>query len=69
MRKTHVATGFFVYFLARYFGFLLSSKALSRIEPKVYSGVNDADFINEDQGNNLQVRILGRNTREDSRVE
>lgn len=48
MRKTHVATGFFVYFLARYFGFLLSSKALSRIEPKVYSGVNDADFINDD---------------------
>jgi hypothetical protein len=35
MHKTHVATGFFVYFLARYCGYIISRRALIRIEPRV----------------------------------
>jgi len=67
MRKTHVATGFLVYFFARYCGFRISRRTLRQIEPKITTGYYDPELAN-DEGN-LQLRILGRNTKENSKLK
>jgi hypothetical protein len=44
MRKQHVATGFLVYFLARFLGYLIARRALIRFEPRINAGFYEADF-------------------------
>jgi hypothetical protein len=44
MQNVHVATAYFVFILARFFGFLIARKSLKKFEPRVTAGLYDSDL-------------------------
>ena len=67
MHKSHVATGFLVYFLSRYCGYKISRRTLRQIEPKITTNYSDADYARQE--GNLQLEFLGRNTHRRSKLK
>ena len=60
MNLQNVATGFVIYFIARLVGFLIAKRLLKFLEPRVNSGLLDADLMSDRNDFNLQIRMVSK---------
>ena len=60
MHLQNVATGYVIYFIARFVGFLIAKRLLKFMEPRVSAGLLQADLMSDRNDFNLQIRIVSK---------